>query len=63
MTHLAPAVITMVVMPLAFSISDGLAVGFIVYVGTMLLVGRFREVSILTTTLAVVFLLFYVLDL
>ena len=63
LTHLAPAVLTMMVMPLAFSISDGLAVGFIVYVGTMLLVGRWRQVSLLTTALAIVFLLFFVLDL
>ncbi len=63
LTHLAPAVLTMMVMPLAFSISDGLAVGFLVYVGTMLLVGRWRQVSLLTTALAIVFLLFFVLDL
>ena len=63
LTHVAPAVLTMMMMPLAFSISDGLAVGFIVYVGTMLLVGRWRKVSLLTAALAILFLLFYILDL
>ena len=63
LTSLAPAVVTMMIMPLAFSISDGLAVGFIVYFGTMLLVGKWRKVSLLTAALAILFLFFYVLNL
>ncbi|AWT60028.1 MAG: Adenine permease AdeQ [Candidatus Moanabacter tarae] len=63
LTSLAPAVVTMMIMPLAFSISDGLAIGFIVYFGTMLLVGKWRKVSLLTAALAILFFFFYVLNL
>ena len=40
-----PAVLIMMLMPLTFSISEGLAIGFVVYVAFMLGTGRFREVS------------------
>jgi adenine/guanine/hypoxanthine permease len=40
-----PAVLTIVLMPLSFSISEGLAIGFLSYVLLMLGIGRGREVS------------------
>lgn len=50
-----PAVLTMVVMPFAFSISDGLAVGFVAYAALMIFTGRFRDLSVLAYILAALF--------
>ncbi len=61
LTELAPAFITMLTMPLTYSISEGIGLGFISFVGIKLLTGRRRDVSVLTAALAVVFLLHYVL--
>ncbi len=51
-----PAVVTMLVMPLAFSIAEGIAVGFVVYVAFMAGCGRHREVSPLAYVLGALFL-------
>jgi AGZA family xanthine/uracil permease-like MFS transporter len=50
-----PALLTILVMPLAFSISEGIAVGFFVYVLVMLGLGRGRQISWLAYFLAIVF--------
>jgi AGZA family xanthine/uracil permease-like MFS transporter len=50
-----PALLTILTMPLTFSISEGIAVGFFVYVLVMLGLGRGRQVSWLAYFLAVVF--------
>ncbi|MEW9798222.1 NCS2 family permease [Alteromonas sp. CYL-A6] len=60
---LATASVALIAMPLTFSISEGIALGFITYTGIMLGTGRHREVSLLTYILAAVFLLRYVFDL
>lgn len=60
---LATASVALLAMPLTFSISEGIALGFITYVAVMLGTGRHREVSAITYILAVVFLLRYVFDL
>jgi AGZA family xanthine/uracil permease-like MFS transporter len=52
-----PALMVWIVMPLAYSISEGIAVGFIVYVLLRLLSGRFKEIDWLTGGLAVLFFL------
>ncbi len=59
----APTVVTLLVMPLAFSISEGIAVGFIVYVAIMAGTGSYKKISPLTYVLALVFLIRYVFDL
>jgi adenine/guanine/hypoxanthine permease len=51
-----PAVITMLAMPLTFSIAEGIALGFIVYVAFNLLIGRARQVTPLAYVLAGLFL-------
>ncbi len=51
-----PAVLIMLLMPLGFSIAEGMAVGFVVYVGFMLGCGRGREVTPLAYGLGVLFL-------
>jgi len=47
-------------MPLAYSISEGIALGFIIYVGVMLGIGCAREVSALAYLLALLFLAHYI---
>jgi AGZA family xanthine/uracil permease-like MFS transporter len=44
-TKAVPAVIIMLTMPLAFSIAEGMAIGFIVHAALLLGIGRGREVS------------------
>jgi AGZA family xanthine/uracil permease-like MFS transporter len=51
-----PAVVTMLAMPLTFSIAEGIALGFVVYVFFMLGIGRAREVKPLSWGLGVLFL-------
>ncbi len=55
-----PAVLTLLVMPLAFSISEGIAVGFVVYAFLMLGSGRGRQVTPLAYVLAALFLAHFV---
>jgi len=60
MTEAIPAFLTMLAMPLTFSIANGLALGFIFYPLLKLLTGRRREASPLVYILAVLFVLRYV---
>jgi AGZA family xanthine/uracil permease-like MFS transporter len=46
-------------MPLTFSISLGLSVGFIAYAGLMLLSGRGKEVHWMMYVLAITFALYF----
>lgn len=63
MPSLATATIAMIAMPLTFSISEGIALGFITYVGIKIGTRKFKEVSLITYMLAAVFMLRYLLDL
>lgn len=54
-TEAAPAVIAAVMMPLSFSIANGIALGFIAYAAIKALSGRGREVSISVYALAALF--------
>lgn len=54
----APAFLVVVGMPLTYSISDGIALGFIVYPITMVATKRAKEVNWLMYLLAVIFVLF-----
>jgi AGZA family xanthine/uracil permease-like MFS transporter len=59
MTDALPAFITMLAMPLTFSIANGLALGFITFPLLKLLTGRAREVSALAYGLAALFVIRY----
>src|SRR5215470_11541988 len=59
MTEAIPAFLTLLAMPLTFSIANGLALGFIFYPLLKVLTGRRREVSLLVYVLAVLFVLRY----
>ena len=56
---LAPACVTMLAMPLTFSISDCIGLGFITHVGIQMTLGRFKEVSVVTYIMAILFSLHY----
>ena len=55
-----PAFLTIILMPLAYSISDGILIGVIAYVATHAIAGRFKEISIPMWVLAVLFVLRYI---
>ena len=56
-----PAFLTIILMPVAYSISDGILIGVIAYVATHAISGRFKEISIPMWVLAVLFVLRYIL--
>jgi len=60
MAEAIPAFLTMLTMPLTFSIANGLALGFIFYPLLKVLTWRWREASPLVYALAVLFVLRYV---
>ena len=55
-----PAFLTIIMMPVAYSISDGILIGVIAYVITHAIAGRFKEISIPMWVLAVLFVLRYI---
>ena len=61
-TKAAPAFMTIVMMPFAFSISEGIAFGILTYVGLKLGTGKGKEVGMLTYILAVLFLLYFIFE-
>ncbi|MBQ8427091.1 MAG: NCS2 family permease [Clostridia bacterium] len=52
-----PAFLTMILMPLTYSISNGIAVGAIAYVLIQLLTGKYNKKDIVVTVIAVLFIL------
>jgi len=60
-TEAVPAFFTIVMMPLTYSIAQGLAFGFMSYTIVKLLAGRYHENNLVTYTLAVLFLLHFVI--
>lgn len=55
-----PAFITIILMPLAYSISDGILIGVIAYVVTHAVSGKFKEINITMWILAILFVLRYI---
>ncbi|HEU0217235.1 MAG TPA: NCS2 family permease [Stellaceae bacterium] len=60
-TEYAPAVVTALIMPLTFSIANGIAFGFITYAAVKLVAGRWREASPSLMLLAAIFVAKYAL--
>ena len=56
-----PAYICMIVMPLAYSISDGIMLGLISFVVLNALTGKFKKISVMMWILAILFILRYIL--
>lgn len=61
MDNAIPAFLTIITMPLAYSITAGIAVGFISYVLCKLAARKWRELNLPVVLLAVVFLLYFCL--
>lgn len=57
-----PAFITMLLMPLAYSISDGIMLGMISYVVLNALTGKYKKISVMLWVLAVLFVGRYVMN-
>ena len=55
-----PAFLTIIMMPLAYSISDGILIGVISYVATHVVAGRFKDISVTMWILAVLFVCKYI---
>jgi len=56
-TDAAPAVVTALMMPLTFSIANGIALGFITYAVLKALAGRWSHLNASVVIIAVVFVL------
>jgi AGZA family xanthine/uracil permease-like MFS transporter len=54
-----PAFLTIIVMPLSYSIADGIAVGFIFYTLVKVLKGKFKELDPFLYILSVLFVLYF----
>ena len=59
-TEILPAFVAMIAMPLTYSISNGIAFGFIVYPIVKLFTGRGKEVHWLVYVLSVVFVFYFI---
>jgi len=58
-TDYAPSVITVITMPLTFSVVDGIGFGFISYTVIKLIAGRHKEISTAMYILTAIFLMKY----
>src|SRR5690554_7358798 len=56
-TEAAPAVVTALMMPLTFSIANGIAMGFITYAAIKALSGRWSDLNTRVVVIAIVFVL------
>lgn len=59
-TEILPAFVAMIAMPLTYSISNGIALGFIVYPIVKLFTGKGKEVHWLVYVLSVVFVFYFI---
>jgi len=55
-----PAFLTLIAMPLTYSIATGIAIGFIFYPITMIVKGRIKEIHPVMYFFFVVFLLYFI---
>lgn len=55
-----PAFLTIIVMPLSYSIATGIAIGFIFYPITMMMKGKAKEIHPIMYTLAAIFVLYFI---
>jgi len=55
-----PAFLTIIAMPLTYSIATGIAIGFIFYPITMIMKGRIKEVHPMMYALGVIFIFYFI---
>ncbi|RSD30805.1 NCS2 family permease [Vibrio pectenicida] len=61
LTEAAPVVVTCLLMPLTFSIAEGISLGFIAYAAIKLCSGKGRDVSLSVWVMSIIFILKYML--
>ncbi len=61
-TESIPAFLTLVMMPLSFSIANGIIFGVVSYVLIKILTGKFKDIPILTYFLALLFIIKFILE-
>ncbi|MGF1696898.1 NCS2 family permease [Vibrio kyushuensis] len=62
LTEAAPVVVTCLLMPLTFSIAEGIALGFISYAAIKLLSGKGRDVSLSVWVMSAIFIIKYIVE-
>ncbi|WP_194189953.1 NCS2 family permease [Clostridium chrysemydis] len=60
-TEAIPAFLTIIMMPFSYSISDGIIFGVISYIVLKVFTGKFKDISLATVVIAIVFILKFVL--
>ena len=55
-TDCIPAIVTVIMMPLTFSVADGIALGFISFVALKAGTGKYREISVSLWVLCAIFI-------
>ncbi|EJD0677085.1 NCS2 family permease, partial [Vibrio vulnificus] len=59
LTEAAPVVVTCLLMPLTFSIAEGISLGFIAYAAIKLFSGKGRDVSLSVWIMSAIFIIKY----
>ena len=59
LSEVAPAFVTMLMIPLTFSITEGIGMGLVIFVFVMILLNRMKEVPLFSYFVAALFLLYY----
>lgn len=60
LSEVAPAFITMLMIPLTFSVTEGIGLGLTLFTVIMLLTGRFKGVPILSHVITLIFIVYYI---
>ena len=60
-TEAVPAFLTIIMMPFAYSISDGIVFGVLSYIFLKLFTGKYKDISITTVIVAVIFVLKFII--
>ncbi|OYQ87808.1 adenine permease PurP [Wohlfahrtiimonas chitiniclastica] len=60
LTEATPSFVAAVAMPFTFTITEGIALGFITYVVLKLMAGKFKDITVCTGLMALLFLLRYI---
>ena len=60
-TEAVPAFLTIIMMPFAYSISDGIVFGVVSYILLKLFTGKYKDISVTTVIVAIIFVLKFIL--
>ena len=60
-TEALPAFLTIIMMPLAYSISDGMVFGVLSYIIIKLFTGKYKDITISTVIVGIVFVLKFII--